>query len=83
MPVGIRPRGGPLPGTNPEAPTVPRPAPMPPIPPIDTGNMGLHGVAPVMISSLPLMASGDDVYMRQFYRSFRVPSRRYLPVRSQ
>jgi hypothetical protein len=41
------------------------------------------GVDPLMISSLPSMASGADVYMRQFYRNSRLPSRRYLPLRSK
>ena len=41
------------------------------------------GVAPIMISSLPDMASGADVYARQFYRGSRVPWRRYLPIIQQ
>lgn len=52
-----------------------------PTPPIEI--VGTHGVAPLMIGSLPLMASGNDVYARQFYRAPRLPFRRYLPVRSQ
>ena len=39
------------------------------------------GVDPLMISSLPPMASGADVYMRQFYRDPRLPARRYLQLR--
>ena len=40
----------------------------------------ISGVHPLMIASLPSMASGADVYSRQFYRGSRVPFRRYLPV---
>lgn len=75
-PIGIRPRGGPA---RPE-PT-PQPMPLPTPPPIEI--VGLQGVAPTMIASLPDMASGADVYLRQFYRSSRVPFRRYLPIRGQ
>lgn len=38
------------------------------------------GVSQLMLSSLPPMASGADVYMRQFYGS-GLPSRRYLPLK--
>jgi hypothetical protein len=39
------------------------------------------GVGTLMISSLPAMASGADVYARQFYRSGnKIPQRRFLPV---
>jgi hypothetical protein len=40
----------------------------------------INGINPLMVSSLPPMASGADVYARQFYRGSRVPYRRYLPV---
>jgi hypothetical protein len=33
-----------------------------------------------MLTALPPMASGADVYARQFYRGSRVPYRRYLPI---
>jgi hypothetical protein len=59
------------------------PAP-PPTPPIVTPLPGSHepanGVHPLMISSLPAIASGADVYSRQFYRGPQIPFRRYLPV---
>lgn len=50
----------------------------PPTPPIELAGMG--GVAPLMLASLPPLASGGDLYMRQFYRSNKVPWRRYLPI---
>jgi hypothetical protein len=57
------------------------PQPPPPaVAPIET--VGQQGVAPLMISSLPPIASGADVYARQFYRTGRLPYRRYLPIRS-
>ena len=39
------------------------------------------GVDRLMLTSLPPMASGADIYMRQFYRSSRLPLRRYLPLK--
>lgn len=56
----------------------PQPVQMPNLPP--TSDIPL-GVDPLMISSLPSMASGADVYMRQFYRDPRLPARRYLPLK--
>jgi hypothetical protein len=50
----------------------------PPTPPIEI--VGTHGVGPLMLTALPPMASGADVYARQFYRGSRVPYRRYLPI---
>lgn len=50
----------------------------PPQPPVEQG-----GVASNMVSSLPPIASGADVYARQFYRGSRVPFRRYLPIVNQ
>lgn len=77
-----RPRGTPAPRTQPQPQPQPveqaaPPATSIPIPqPIDEG-----GVSPLMISSLPLSASGADVYARQFYRpTSKLPQRRYLPV---
>jgi len=55
----------------------PPPQPQPAPPPIEHISVG---VAPTMISSLPPIASGADVYARQFYRGSRVPYRRYLPI---
>jgi hypothetical protein len=52
-----------------------------PTPPLRV--VGLQGVGATMISSLPSIASGADVYSRQFYRPPRLPYRRYLPVRNQ
>ena len=40
----------------------------------------LNGVHQLMVSSLPIQASGADVYARQFYRGSTVPFRRYLPI---
>jgi hypothetical protein len=38
----------------------------------------------LMLSSLPPMASGADVYVRQFYRgNQKLPFRRYLPLRGK
>jgi hypothetical protein len=48
------------------------------MPPVENGT--IDGVHPLMISSLPPIASGADVYSRQFYRGGRLPLRRYLPV---
>lgn len=62
---------------------VPAPAPPRPPAPPPIEVVGMQGVAPAMIASLPDMASGADVYARQFYRTGRVPFRRYLPVRNQ
>jgi hypothetical protein len=56
-------------------------APQPPTPPLESTI--LHGVGTFMLSSLPPMASGADVYARQFYRGTKVPFRRYLPVKPQ
>jgi hypothetical protein len=62
----------------PQQPELPRPPQARPIPPDE------HvGVAPLMIASLPPIASGADVYARQFYRGSRVPFRRYLPITGQ
>jgi hypothetical protein len=49
------------------------------VPPLEI--VGLQGMMPVMVSSLPPMASGNDAYSRQFYRAPGLPSRRYLPIR--
>lgn len=60
----------------------PHPVPVVPIrpaPPIEIGIV--HGVGSTMISSLPPMASGADVYARQYYRGSQVPYRRYLPLK--
>lgn len=82
MPVGIRPRGGPQkPGTQQPREAPPQPPMHAPTPPLEM--IGSDGVGPLMIASLPSMASGSDVYLRQFYRAPRLPFRRYLPVRSQ
>lgn len=60
---------------------VPQPQPVTPqLPPIEEQRMG---VAANMISSLPPIASGADVYIRQFYRGSKVPFRRYLPINKQ
>lgn len=66
---------------QPQPVTASQPIHAAPTPPIEI--TGLQGVTPIMIGSLPPMASGNDVYMRQFYRSLRVPFRRYLPIRGQ
>ena len=56
------------------------PAPIsPPAPPVEDKNV--LGVSPLMVSSLPPMASGADVYSRQFYRGNKLPYRRYLPLK--
>jgi hypothetical protein len=39
------------------------------------------GVSELMLTSLPPMMSGADVYVRQFYRGNRLPYRRFLPLR--
>lgn len=52
-------------------------APQPPSP----SDQGVVGVNQLMLTSLPPMMSGADVYVRQFYRDSRLPSRRYLPIR--
>lgn len=63
--------------TNPPA-REPVATPQPPIEqPIHPGRL------PIMIASLPSMASGADVYARQFYRGSSVPFRRYLPIIDQ
>jgi hypothetical protein len=54
---------------------------MPATPPIE--GAGLHGVEPLMVASMPSLASGADVYYRQFYRGSKVPYRRYLPINLQ
>jgi len=78
----IRGRSGAIRATQqPVAQPVSQPIQAAPTPPIEI--TGLQGILPVMISSLPPMASGNDGYSRQFYRSLRVPFRRYLPIRSQ
>jgi hypothetical protein len=53
------------------SPTPPRPAPMMPID---------SGVSTIMQNSLPPIASGSDVYTRQFYGGAPLPKRRFLPV---
>ena len=60
---------------------LPRAEPAPAVPgPQD--DFAVLGVSDIMLSSLPPMASGADVYMRQFYRAgSTLPSRRYLPLR--
>lgn len=78
-PITRRPRGTPVKG-EPEPVRV-HPAPMPTPAPIETPVT--RGVGPLMISSLPTMASGADAYARQYYRPSGVPFRRYLPIRSQ
>lgn len=70
-------RGGPAKPIN-EPPLESAPVATPPL-----ESTILHGVGNFMISSLPSMASGADVYARQFYRGSRVPFRRYLPVTKQ
>ena len=50
-----------------------------PSPPVEEHHV--IGVDVQMFSSLPPMASGADVYMRQFYRGTKLPLRRYLPLR--
>jgi hypothetical protein len=71
----LRARGGPVRPVDEE----PEPRRLqPPTPPMESTLM--HGVGMFMLSSLPPMASGADVYARQFYRGSRVPFRRYLPV---
>jgi len=57
----------------------PQPVQSPPSPPVEQGIA--LGVGSMMISSLPPIASGADVYMRQFYRGSQLPYRRYLPLR--
>lgn len=59
------------------APVTELPRPMPPIERLT----GMHGIDVTMISSLPPMASGADVYARQYYRGSQVPFRRYLPLK--
>jgi len=72
-------RGGPAKPINEAPPLQSLPVPTPPI-----ESTILHGVGSTMLSSLPPMASGADVYARQFYRGSRVvPFRRYLPVVKQ
>lgn len=50
-------------------------------PPTPTEQRQIVGVSELMISSLPPMMSGADVYMRQFYRGSQLPFRRYLPLK--
>ncbi len=38
------------------------------------------GISPLMQSSLPPVASGADVYVRQFYGGANLPRRRFLPL---
>jgi len=56
---------------------LPRPPAAHPVPPIERID---DGVGSTMIASLPSLASGADVYSRQFYRGSKVPYRRYLPI---
>lgn len=82
--MAVRARATPIRGQKPaeEAPQASRPAPtMPATPPIE--GAGLHGVEPLMVASMPSLASGADVYYRQFYRGSKVPYRRYLPINLQ
>jgi hypothetical protein len=79
MAIGNKAQAGPVRATP--APIAAPVHHVPATPPIEI--VGMQGVAPSMIASLPDMASGADVYARQFYRSSRVPYRRYLPIRSQ
>jgi hypothetical protein len=59
----------------------PAPPPMQPIQMAPPSSIEEPGVGPLMISSLPAMASGADVYARQFYRAgSKIPQRRFLPV---
>ena len=76
-----RPRGSPAPRIEPSAEVhgAPVPTPTPPLP----GTVEDIGVSPLMISSLPPMASGADVYARQFYRGNKIPWRRFLPIVNQ
>lgn len=46
-----------------------------------SANDQIVGVSQLMLTSLPPMMSGADVYMRQFYRSDSLPTRRFLPLR--
>lgn len=72
----LRPRATPQ---RPIQPVTTMPAPQPVNAPSPRDDFG---VSELMISSLPPMASGADVYMRQFYRpGSSLPSRRYLPLR--
>lgn len=59
-------------------------APMPvtaPAPSMPTP--GQLGVSALMQGSLPPMASGADVYVRQFYSNAAVPRRRFLPINTE
>lgn len=69
-----RPRATPIQASPPRAEN-PSPAPA------EQGE--ILGVNELMLSSLPPMMSGADVYMRQFYRDGKLPSRRYLPLPAQ
>jgi hypothetical protein len=67
------PTFGPDATSNPNVGSVPQSAP----PPDDETS----GVDSLMISSLPPMMSGADIYARQFYRQTgRIPYRRYIPL---
>jgi hypothetical protein len=63
----------------------PRPRPPVQVPqesePATPPEESLIGVNPIMISSLPPIVSGADVYVRQFYRDNKLPWRRYLPIK--
>lgn len=59
-------------------------APMPvsaPAPSMPTPSQ--LGVSALMQGSLPSMASGADVYARQFYGNAAVPRRRFLPINAE
>jgi len=71
-------RGGPVKGTPTPEPIGMRPQPPQASPPVD--DYGTQGVGVLMIASMPSIASGADVYARQFYRGSTVPFRRYLPI---
>lgn len=62
------------------------PVEMPPARPMEnpsppSPNETIVGVSELMLTSLPPMMSGADVYVRQFYRGNQLPFRRYLPLR--
>ena len=52
-----------------------------PSPAISDTSPGVLGVSELMLTSLPPMMSGADVYARQFYRGNQLPYRRYLPLK--
>lgn len=70
----IRPRATPI-----EAPLKAADNPSPPM--AAETSPGALGVSELMLTSLPPMMSGADVYARQFYRGNQLPYRRYLPLK--